>query len=246
MFVNAGLISHAYPGCSSDTSLGAVTIEARHSLHNRLVKQTYSVFVETRDGRKKWHLSAFSAPQLPSLELTAAHCMIAAYFVPSTVNHLRTVDDMPQLANLQVPDGMYTSAKIGKGRAREPVTADIHGGTIGTPHIVVSRPYINVPQQYTAYVAYSNETMQTPSPASSNGSPVVQTPGPMLQPLSQLSPRTGQWRDDTNRQSLSSRTLPYIVPPSGMSPISPITGSGVYSPRHPLDNEALRQFNKPV
>jgi hypothetical protein len=168
---------------------------------------------------------------------------LAAYFVPSTVNHLRTVDDLPQLADLQVPEGMYTSAKVGKGRAREAATADIHGGT-SPPHIVVSRPYITVPQQYPTYVAYSNETTQTPSPVSSNGSPLVQTPGSALRPTSQLSPRSEQRREDPHGYPLSSRTLPYIVPPNGLSPVSPT--AGMYSPRHPLDTEALRLFNKPV
>ncbi|KAH8118932.1 Gti1/Pac2 family-domain-containing protein, partial [Phellopilus nigrolimitatus] len=74
----------------------------------RLVKQTYSVFVETPSGRRKWHLTA--------------------YFVPATVNQLRTVDDIPSLlANAHPPEGMYTSAKMGKGRARgEYYPTDIH------------------------------------------------------------------------------------------------------------------------
>lgn len=165
--------------------------------------------------------------------------------MPSTVNHLRTVDDMPQLTGVDVPDGMYISAKIGKGRAREAVTADIHGSAVGgAPHMVVSRPYISLPQQYSAYVAYSNENMQTPSPVSSNGSLAVQTQGPLLRPLSHWSPPRADERDAIHRQSISSRTLPCIVPPSGLSPASPTTGG--YSPRHPADTAALLSFNRAV
>ena len=39
-----------------------------------------------------------------------------AYFTEDTVNRLRTVDDIPQLANLSVPHGQYKSARSAKGR----------------------------------------------------------------------------------------------------------------------------------
>ncbi|TFL03064.1 Gti1/Pac2 family-domain-containing protein [Pterulicium gracile] len=64
-----------------------------------LIKQTYSVFVETPRGRRKWHL--------------------IAYFTQNTLNYLRNIDDIPQLANLHVPPGKYKSARSAKGRIRE-------------------------------------------------------------------------------------------------------------------------------
>ncbi|KDR71008.1 hypothetical protein GALMADRAFT_1345912 [Galerina marginata CBS 339.88] len=65
-----------------------------------LSKKTYSVYIDVAGGRRKWHLTA--------------------YFTEETGNHLRDIDDIPQLANLAVPHGKYKSARIGKGRP-EPV-----------------------------------------------------------------------------------------------------------------------------
>ncbi|KAJ7354643.1 hypothetical protein DFH08DRAFT_855613 [Mycena albidolilacea] len=60
----------------------------------QLVKQTYSVWVETGQGKRKWHLTA--------------------YFTQSTVDQLGTVDDIPDVRHLQVPSNMFTSTRIGK------------------------------------------------------------------------------------------------------------------------------------
>ncbi|KAH9485531.1 cAMP-independent regulatory protein pac2 [Psilocybe cubensis] len=61
-----------------------------------LIKQTYTVYVDTPRGRRKWHL--------------------IAYFTEDTVSRLRSIDDIPQLANLAVPHGKYKSARSAKGR----------------------------------------------------------------------------------------------------------------------------------
>ncbi|KAF4621114.1 hypothetical protein D9613_000517 [Agrocybe pediades] len=61
-----------------------------------LIKQTYTVYVDTPRGRRKWHL--------------------IAYFTEDTVIRLRSVDDIPQLATLAVPHGKYQSARTSKGR----------------------------------------------------------------------------------------------------------------------------------
>lgn len=41
---------------------------------------------------------------------------IVAYFVPDTIHLLRTIDDIPLLAVLRIPRGMYTSARTSKTR----------------------------------------------------------------------------------------------------------------------------------
>lgn len=65
-----------------------------------LVKQTYSVFIRERSGhQKKWH--------------------ITAYFSQSTVEDLATVDHIPAVACLPVPEGRYSSARSSKHKARE-------------------------------------------------------------------------------------------------------------------------------
>jgi len=61
---------------------------------NNLIKQTYSVFVETSRGRRKWHM--------------------IAYFTQESLNYLRTIDDLPQLSSLNVPPGKYKTARSAK------------------------------------------------------------------------------------------------------------------------------------
>jgi len=64
-----------------------------------LVKQTYSVYLETSTGRRKWHL--------------------IAYYTQNTLNQLRTIDDHFKLAALQVPEGAYKCARNPKRPVRE-------------------------------------------------------------------------------------------------------------------------------
>jgi len=61
-----------------------------------LIKQTYTVFVDTPRGQRKWHL--------------------IAYFTEDTVSRLRSIDDIPQLVSLSVPHGKFKSARSAKGR----------------------------------------------------------------------------------------------------------------------------------
>ncbi|KAF9218789.1 hypothetical protein BS17DRAFT_719613 [Gyrodon lividus] len=79
----------------SDTTLGSgyrLQNGHRHEpVRSCLVKQTYSVYVDTSRGRRKWHL--------------------IAYFTGETVDRLRTVSDIPELARLNVPPGKYRSAR---------------------------------------------------------------------------------------------------------------------------------------
>ncbi|ESK90894.1 hypothetical protein Moror_16480 [Moniliophthora roreri MCA 2997] len=68
----------------------------RGCFRENLIKQTYSVFVETPRGRRKWHL--------------------IAYFTQDSLEYLRTIDDIPALSNLHVPPGKYITARTGKPR----------------------------------------------------------------------------------------------------------------------------------
>ncbi|KAJ7594470.1 Gti1/Pac2 family-domain-containing protein [Mycena floridula] len=65
-------------------------------MRENLVKQTYSVFVETPRGRRKWHL--------------------IAYFTQESLEYLRTIEDIPILNNIQVPPGRYRSARSANRR----------------------------------------------------------------------------------------------------------------------------------
>ncbi|KIM45349.1 hypothetical protein M413DRAFT_442022 [Hebeloma cylindrosporum] len=61
-----------------------------------LIKQTYTVYVDTPRGRRKWHL--------------------IAYFTEDTVARLSSIDEIPELASMVVPHGKYKSARSAKGR----------------------------------------------------------------------------------------------------------------------------------
>jgi len=65
-----------------------------------MIKQTYSVYVQTADGVKKWHLNA--------------------YWTQETLDRLLTVDDIPELRSLDVAPGTYLCART--NRMRETVS----------------------------------------------------------------------------------------------------------------------------
>jgi len=57
----------------------------------QLIKQTYSVFIDSPTNSRKWHLNA--------------------YYTQETHDSLCTVDAYPPLRNIRVPDGMYVCAR---------------------------------------------------------------------------------------------------------------------------------------
>lgn len=190
----------------------------------RLVKQTYSVFVNSPQGRRKWHLSKL---KVENLQTAFDLCTLsAAYFVPGTVNQLHTIDDIPRLRTVHPPEGMYTSAKLGKGRARggEYYPTDIHSSspTSAPSSSPPSAPY----HPSLVYAPYP----QLPSPSD----PRLESPTHMLNPpsLSRIaSPRPILPHPAQLLPSqLSLRPAPRVQSP--------------YSPRHPLDNEALRSLGR--
>ncbi|KAK2464181.1 hypothetical protein APHAL10511_003638 [Amanita phalloides] len=71
-----------------------------------LIKQTYSVWVDTEKGRRKWHLTA--------------------YFTQGTVDRLGTVDDISGVRELVVPNGLFKSTRTIRNRNKldEPRSSD--------------------------------------------------------------------------------------------------------------------------
>lgn len=63
-----------------------------------LVKQTYSVWVDTEKGRRKWHLTA--------------------YFTQATIDQLGTIDDIRDVRDLVVPDALFKSTRVAKNRGK--------------------------------------------------------------------------------------------------------------------------------
>ncbi|KAF7376601.1 hypothetical protein MSAN_00076700 [Mycena sanguinolenta] len=68
----------------------------QHAPQELLIKQTYTAFVDTPRGQRKWHL--------------------IAYFTEESVDRLNCIDDYPFLSSLNVPHGKYKSARSVKGR----------------------------------------------------------------------------------------------------------------------------------
>ncbi|KAJ7139059.1 Gti1/Pac2 family-domain-containing protein [Mycena epipterygia] len=68
----------------------------QHASQDLLIKQTYTAFVDTPRGQRKWHL--------------------IAYFTEESVDRLSCIDDYPTLSSLKVPHGRYKSARSVKGR----------------------------------------------------------------------------------------------------------------------------------
>ncbi|KAJ7339212.1 Gti1/Pac2 family-domain-containing protein, partial [Mycena albidolilacea] len=90
-------------------------------MRGKFVKQIYSVFLETTNGRRKWHL--------------------IAYFTKDTVDYLRTVDDIPHLACIKVPAGIYKSACSAQRTRRTRATEKPYLGAFGSNnrHIMAPR-----------------------------------------------------------------------------------------------------------
>ncbi|KAJ7354642.1 Gti1/Pac2 family-domain-containing protein [Mycena albidolilacea] len=97
-------------------------------MRENLIKQTYSVFVETPNGRRKWHL--------------------IAYFTQDTVDFLRSVDDLPYLASIRVPPNMYKSARSANrtARTRSSDQQYLYGSSTvnrSQPHVVATGIFYN-------------------------------------------------------------------------------------------------------
>lgn len=230
---------------------------------NRLVKQTYSVFVETQEGRRKWHLGAYwgQCGRPCNLNPTIA----VAYCSPETGDQLNTVDDFPQLGALrdQIPEGMYQPARCSKGRTRPDCEPEVFipGGTLieftenpspsppGTASSgsMPAAKSASGPATASVPAAVSSLTAAAaPSPPS-----LARRPVPLKTALGHLPNVTLDPRRDPRwvlgNSVLVSKDIVEaqkggICGTKGMPPLLYMRYSP-YSPRHPLDNDALRAFD---
>ena len=124
-----------------------------------LVKQTYSVWVETTKGRRKWHLSA--QPHQAStitVFLTIFTPFTAAYFTQATIDQLGTIDDITRVRDVDVPEGMFKSTRVSKARSR---TEDQSRSDVARAATSVSRTYAPFPTPY-RYQAQNGSPNTTP------------------------------------------------------------------------------------
>ncbi|KAF9218790.1 hypothetical protein BS17DRAFT_790659 [Gyrodon lividus] len=91
-----------------------------------LVKQTYSVWVETEKGRRKWHLTA--------------------YFTQATVDQLGTIDDIHGVAELVVTEGTFQSTRVNKNRKGDDTR--LRSDVLKAPTSSVTRTYAAFPAAY--------------------------------------------------------------------------------------------------
>lgn len=118
--------------------IGGATEKQQSGDWDPLVKQTYSVWIETDNGRRKWHLTA--------------------YFTQATVNDLGTTDDIPAIQDLVVPPGLFKSTRVGKHRGRgdeqTPRTSEASTRTSAT----VTRTYAPFPSLHNHYSLQSKSS----------------------------------------------------------------------------------------
>ncbi|KAG8743196.1 hypothetical protein FRC10_000267 [Ceratobasidium sp. 414] len=218
--------------------------------NDRLIKQTYSVFATIPgSGRqqRKWH--------------------ITAYFTQGTIEFLRTVNQIPELATVIPPPGTYRSARAtGSKKNQEPAHLDY-----GLPHPRASHvepppiqwpPYVPLAGPSSAPTSHrpsSQEYQSYPSPE-----PLRHLPHP-LSPVEMRPASTSAPHYPTTPTSLRSSLSPFaraalpLPGRSGAAPTSaamedvylpPLTVSPYpYAQRNPTDDKQLdallRQFMIP-
>ncbi|KAF8070791.1 hypothetical protein FPV67DRAFT_1043351 [Lyophyllum atratum] len=108
---------------------------------DQLVKQTYSVWVDTEKGRRKWHLTA--------------------YFTDKTVNDLSTIEDIPRARDLIVPPGLYQSTRVAKNRNRSEEQPN-SSNKMSSKH-----PPSTISRTYAPFSHYDHYPSQSASPPAS-------------------------------------------------------------------------------
>ncbi|KAJ3719041.1 Gti1/Pac2 family-domain-containing protein [Lentinula guzmanii] len=133
---------------------------SRGFYRENLIKQTYSVFVETSRGRRKWHL--------------------IAYFTQESLEFLHTIDDISGLSSLHVPPGKYKSARSAKN-GKSSVSPVYEPSTINPFRDVSHSPYPRH-QLITAQTYYNPAVLENRRPSVSS----VERRNPVLAPLAYL------------------------------------------------------------
>ncbi|KAK7043223.1 hypothetical protein VNI00_008577 [Paramarasmius palmivorus] len=163
-----------------------------------LVKQTYSVWVETEKGRRKWHLTA--------------------YFTQATVDRLGTVDDIPGVGDLTVPEGHFKSTRIKKGANKmdeansHPVEGGSHSSSSGSSRMFAPFPAPISPTQNNSSTLQSIHMFQ-PYPSASQSNSYQ----PALRASEPSTPYTAA--------AASRRSQHYHTPESALSSTTPIPNS---------------------
>ncbi|KAI0320464.1 Gti1/Pac2 family-domain-containing protein [Amylostereum chailletii] len=162
----------------------------------RMIKQTYSVYINGHAGHKKWHLNA--------------------YWTQETLDDLATVDDFPHLASLRVPEDLYICARTNRMRENAAKNSrsgaglsDVHAHARAPPTYA---PYPWSPSPRPAHAPHGGffppppppgpPPPPRPSPPSSSSSSSFPPHGLRLAPLEQLEGGRRVWRDPADERAL--------------------------------------------
>jgi Gti1/Pac2 family transcription factor len=177
------------------------------------VKQTYSVYLNESEGNKrKWHLSTSLSPPFPN------PCLIclAAYFTQATVDSLGTVDDIPVLKDLVVPEGLFRSSRRTKTRSSRANAA---------AHAADASPAIPAPASSSGKSGKQIASVAGPSSTVSRTPPQVMTQSVASQQNQALPPTSAYPRELFNPKS-----PPYSgLPTNSAPPPTPVQQPDAYA-----------------
>lgn len=186
---------------------------AQAILASRLVKQTYSAFVKTPDGCRKWHLVAYDSVE--------------------TLHSVQNVHLVPALAPFvyRVPPGVFATARQAKNHARGEPLEDARGRADG------DLLYPGVPPDGPS--ALRNRTPPTAHPPGLSVPEGWQAPPDALDALTDASSPSAHLPDVHQAQS---STLTRGAASHDLAPLIYLRTSP-YPPRHPIDNLNLRSLD---
>lgn len=211
------------------------------SLHPRrlgdcMIKQTYSVYINGHAGMKKWHLSPFSSPSPYFISLTQV--LADAYWTQETIDQLQTIDDIPQLRHLQVPEGLYVCARTNRMRDNF-----AKGGKVTSFPAPMIPPYH---PSYTSYPVYSQPSGYAPPMYSAmprSRSNTLPSPGSSYVSASPSSSR-GSWPPSpVSGPAYITASTPVSVRGLALAPLEQLRHSS-HRRRDPTDEQLLRSLDR--
>ena len=202
----------------------------------RLIKQTYSVHVSLPADRargivRKWHLSKRWV-SLRRVPVSSSSTLPAAYYSQQRLDSLATLDSIPGVGDVDVPEGWFKSARAGKTRR------DHRDLAPKQPQALLDNPV--------------GPTVKPPPSLSPDTSPNLRRHAPARCHL----PSATRFVDDssTSHHCSSSPSTDQSISPRQHSTHLPLASSGQLVPlqyletvsyprRDPIDEQLLRRFS---
>jgi hypothetical protein len=144
-----------------------------------------------------------------------------AYFTEESLDRLLSIDDIPQLANLRVPPGIYKSARSAKGRPDHIFNPDMD--------------QLNTGYSQLEYVSY-------PTPSRRHSPATFSEPSPN-RPLTWVAtfPTDSSRNPPARRWTPDSPESPDDTPDSSLAPLAYLQNCPPLR-RHPIDEKTLMLF----